>query len=84
MLDFSFSYVSGKRPLYILDAVVYLISRPLSNHLNTAIVAIADPAGQLTTIGCAKNNETKPYALNAAGKNYMSGCLSHFAAYDNM
>ena len=44
-LDFSFSYMSGKRFLYVPDAIVYLIRATLSNHLNTAVGAVADPAG---------------------------------------
>jgi hypothetical protein len=84
MLDFSFSYVFGKRLLYVPDAIVYRLSQPLSNHLNTAIGTIADPAGYLATIGYAKNGKTKTHTLNAAGENYMFGCLGHFVAYDNM
>ncbi len=77
-LDFRFSYVTGKRFIYVRKAMVDVIGAALGEHLNRAVRQVADKAGQPITIGNVGRGEAKANALNPTYEYYMFGSLVHF------
>ncbi len=49
--DFGFSYIAGKGFFDVSDASSNVIGGALGQHLDSAIGAVADKAGQLMTVG---------------------------------
>ena len=79
--DFGVSYIAGKGILYFPDAIVNIFIRALGKHLNGAVGAVSDEAGQLVAIGYMISGETKTDSLDSTDENYMFGFLVHYRLY---
>ena len=73
ILDSGGTDIVGERFLNVANAIGYVVSKALNNHLNGAVGQVAGVAGQTITIGYIKGGETKADTLDPAGENYVSG-----------
>jgi len=76
-LDLGFSYVTGKRFIYVGKAMGDVIKAALGEHLNRAVWQVADKAGQPMTIRNVGRGEAKANALNPPHEDYMFGNPVH-------
>jgi hypothetical protein len=83
-INFCIFDVTAKEFTNITDAVGYVISIALSNHLNCAIRQIADPPDQLITVRYIMSCEAKTDTLDSAAKNYVFGGLAHYGVHTNL
>jgi hypothetical protein len=74
---FCFPDIADKGFFDISNTVIYVVSRALSNHLNIAIAAIADYAGQPVAIGRVERGKSKADTLDSASENYPFGDFVH-------
>jgi hypothetical protein len=77
-LDSRFSYVAGKRFIYVGKATVDVVGPALREHLNRAVRQVADKAGQPIPIGNVRGGEAKANTLNPPDEDYMFSSLVHF------
>jgi hypothetical protein len=81
---FCLSDITFKGFFDVSDAIGYVISGALSNHLNGAVWQIAGQAGQLIAIGYIKCCEAEADTLDSASEDYMFGGLVHCDPYDKL
>jgi len=63
---------------YLGKALSYVRGRALSKHLHSAVVEIADKAGQHIAAGDSMGRESKSYALDPADEYYLLGGVLAF------
>jgi hypothetical protein len=78
VLDSGFSYVTGKRFIYVGEAMVDVIRSTLGEHLNRAVRQVPHKACQPITIGNVRCSEAEPNTLNPPDEDYMFRSLVHF------
>ncbi len=81
--NFCFSYIGCEGLVDVGDAVFDVLGIALGEHLDRAVVEVADKPGELVTVGDSVCGEAKAHTLNAADEDYLFGnhCLAHCISY---
>ena len=75
-LGVHFPYVAGIIFFDVLDAVVNVVGRALSEHLDGAVRHVADETRELVAVGHSVSGEAKTDALDPPDEYYVPG--NHF------